>query len=42
MKMHRLLLAPSLGTILAFMLLPIALTTFYSVLTPAQYGGVIW
>ena len=42
MKIHRLLLAPSLGTILAFMLLPTALTTFYSVLTPAQYGGVIW
>ena len=42
MKLHRLLLAPSLGTILIFMALPIALTTLYSVLTPAQYGGVIW
>jgi len=41
-KFHRLLLAPSLGTILIFMALPIALTTLYSVLTPAQYGGVIW
>jgi spermidine/putrescine transport system permease protein len=42
MKLHRLLLAPSLGTILIFMALPIALTTLFSVLTPAQYGGVIW
>ena len=42
MKLHRLLLAPSLGTILVFMALPIAITTLYSVLTPAQYGGVIW
>ena len=42
MTLHRLLLAPSLGTILIFMALPIALTTLYSVLTPAQYGGVIW
>ena len=42
MKLHRLLLAPSLGTILIFMALPIAITTLYSVLTPAQYGGVIW
>lgn len=42
MKLHRLLLAPSLGTILIFMALPIAVTTLYSVLTPAQYGGVIW
>ncbi|MCA0270688.1 MAG: ABC transporter permease [Proteobacteria bacterium] len=42
MKLHRLLLAPSLGTILIFMALPIALTTLYSVLTPAQHGGVIW
>lgn len=42
MKLHRLLLAPSLGTILIFMALPIGLTTIYSVLTPAQYGGVIW
>lgn len=42
MKLHRLLLAPSLGTILIFMVLPIGLTTLYSVLTPAQYGGVIW
>ena len=42
MKLHRLLLAPSLGTILIFMVLPIAITTLYSVLTPAQYGGVIW
>jgi hypothetical protein len=24
------------------MALPIAITTLYSVLTPAQYGGVIW
>ena len=42
MKLHLLLLAPSLATILIFMALPIALTTLYSVLTPAQYGGVIW
>ena len=42
MKLHRLLLVPSLATILIFMALPIALTTLYSVLTPAQYGGVIW
>ncbi len=42
MKLHRLLLAPSLGTILIFMVLPIAITTLYSILTPAQYGGVIW
>ena len=42
MKLHRLLLAPSLGTILIFMALPISLTTLYSVLSPAQYGGVIW
>lgn len=42
MKLHRLLLAPSLGIILLFMALPIGLTTLYSVLTPAQYGGVIW
>lgn len=42
MKLHRLLLAPSLGTILIFMALPIALTTLYSILSPAQYGGVIW
>ena len=42
MNLHRLLLAPSLGTILIFMALPIGLTTLYSVLTPAQYGGVIW
>jgi spermidine/putrescine transport system permease protein len=42
MKLHRLLLAPPLGTILFFMALPIGLTTLYSVLTPAQYGGVIW
>lgn len=42
MKLHRLLLAPSLGTILVFMVLPIALTTLYSALTPAQFGGVIW
>lgn len=42
MKLHRALLAPSLGTILIFMALPIALTTLYSVLTPAQYGGVVW
>ncbi len=42
MKLHRALLAPSLGTILIFMALPIALTTLYSVLTPAPYGGVIW
>lgn len=42
MKLHRLLLAPSLATILIFMALPICLTTLYSVLTPAQYGGVIW
>jgi ABC-type sugar transport system permease subunit len=39
MKLHRLLLAPSLGTILIFMALPIGLTTIYSVLTPAQYGS---
>lgn len=42
MKLHRLLLAPSLGTILVFMVLPIAIATLYSVLTPAQYGGVTW
>lgn len=42
MKLHRLLLAPSLGTILIFMALPIGLTTLFSVLAPAQYGGVIW
>lgn len=42
MKLHRLLLAPSLGTILIFMALPISLTTLYSVLSPARYGGVIW
>ena len=42
MNLHRLLLAPSLGTILIFMALPIGQTTLYSVLTPAQYGGVIW
>jgi spermidine/putrescine transport system permease protein len=38
----RLLLAPALAAILIFMALPIALTTLCSVLTPAQYGGVIW
>lgn len=42
MKLHRLLLAPSLATILIFMALPIGLTSLYSVLTPAPYGGVIW
>lgn len=42
MKLHRLLLAPALGTILIFMALPIGLTTLYSILTPAQYGGVVW
>ncbi|MBL9052094.1 MAG: ABC transporter permease, partial [Tabrizicola sp.] len=36
------LLAPAIATILIFMALPIAITTVYSVLTPAQYGGVIW
>ena len=36
MRLHRLLLGPSLGTILIFMVLPIAITTLYSVLTPAQ------
>ena len=32
----------SVATILVFMALPIAITTVYSVLTPAQYGGVVW
>jgi spermidine/putrescine transport system permease protein len=36
------LLTPAIATILIFMALPIAITTVYSVLTPAQYGGVIW
>jgi spermidine/putrescine transport system permease protein len=36
------LLTPAIATILVFMALPIAITTVYSVLTPAQYGGVIW
>jgi spermidine/putrescine transport system permease protein len=36
------LLTPAVATILIFMALPIAITTGYSVLTPAQYGGVIW
>jgi spermidine/putrescine transport system permease protein len=36
------LLTPAIATILIFMALPIAITTLYSVLTPAQYGGVIW
>lgn len=36
------LVAPSLATILIFMAVPIAITTLYSVLTPAQYGGVVW
>jgi spermidine/putrescine transport system permease protein len=36
------LLAPAIVTILIFMALPIAITTVYSVLTPTQYGGVIW
>jgi spermidine/putrescine transport system permease protein len=42
MKLPTLLLAPAIATILIFMALPIAITTVYSVLTPAQYGGVIW
>lgn len=42
MRLPTLLLAPALATILIFMALPIAVTTLYSVLTPAQYGGVIW
>jgi len=42
MRLPTLLLAPAIATILIFMALPIAITTLYSVLTPAQYGGVIW
>ena len=42
MRLSTLLLAPAIATILIFMALPIAITTLYSVLTPAQYGGVIW
>ena len=38
----RILLAPSLVIILVFMGLPIAIMAVYSVLEPAQYGGVIW
>ena len=42
MRLPTLLLAPAIATILIFTALPIAVTTLYSVLTPAQYGGVIW
>ena len=42
MKLSTALLTPALATILIFMALPIAVTTSYSVLTPAQYGGVVW
>ena len=42
MKQPALLVFPAIATILFFMALPIAITTLYSVLTPAQYGGVIW
>ncbi|MBL9045929.1 MAG: ABC transporter permease [Tabrizicola sp.] len=42
MKLPTLLLTPAIATILIFMALPIAITTVYSVLSPAQYGGVIW
>jgi spermidine/putrescine transport system permease protein len=42
MRLPTLLLAPAIVTILIFMALPIAITTVYSVLAPAQYGGVIW
>jgi spermidine/putrescine transport system permease protein len=42
MRLPTLLLAPAIATILIFMALPIAITTVYSVLAPAQYGGVIW
>ena len=36
------LLSPALAIIVIFMVVPIAITTLYSVLEPARYGGVIW
>ena len=34
--------APALLVIIIFMVVPIAITTIYSFLEPARYGGVVW
>ncbi len=36
------LLSPTLVIIVVFMIVPIGITTIYSFLEPARYGGVIW
>ncbi|MGB3313086.1 MAG: ABC transporter permease [Albidovulum sp.] len=36
------LLSPALLVITIFMVVPIAITTIYSFLEPARYGGVVW
>lgn len=37
-----LLVSPTLAIITVFMVVPIGITTIYSFLEPARYGGVIW
>lgn len=37
-----LLVSPALAIITVFMVVPIGITTIYSFLEPARYGGVIW
>ena len=37
-----LLVSPALVIITVFMVVPIGITTIYSFLEPARYGGVIW
>lgn len=41
-RLAAVLLSPALAIIAVFMIVPIGITTLYSFLEPARYGGVIW
>lgn len=42
MRLRATLMAPALGTVCLFLVLPLFIILVYSFLTPGTYGGVIW